>query len=631
MKDKHAMKSQHLKDRKVTGTARNFKPAVALDILTELIVFQDLDMRIQWTNRAAQEWLGLKLNQIRGHYCYEAWHHRNETCPICPVRKTMETGNPEDVEYIAPDGKVWLIRSYPVRDKKNRLIGTFERSRDITNRKLARQALLESEVKYRTLVENATDLIFLIGEHGKILSVNKAAAHSLRKEPHEVEGKRVFDFFPAEIATRYSEHVKQVFETGEASQYENNMVAIGKESWITTSLNPVRDITGKVKAVLGVSRDITERKRTEELFITLSHALPVGILILQDRKIKFANLQFQRFSGYTEQELFDLKTPDSLIPEDEEIITKYRQQMSDEKSSLAMELKFTTKSGLINWALASFAPILYQNGQAVLVSVMDIGEQKRSNEMVRNLQKDLMERNLQLEIQKLKEEKARSEKMAIIGQMASIVAHEIRNPLGIINNVIYYLKIRPEMGDKKIQRHIASASKAISSASTIVEDLLDYSRPKTPVLKPVLLNSIIEEALSRIIINDNISIIGEFSHGMPYIKADPEMLYRVFINLIQNALQAIPEGGTLKLTTTTCEGWQEASIIDNGEGIPLETQEKLFQPLFSTRIKGVGLGLFIARQIITQHGGNIEVFSEPGQGATFTVRLPLEESKSNDI
>jgi PAS domain S-box-containing protein len=154
------------------------------------------------------------------------------------------------------------IRTFPLKIKDQSLV--LANVRDITKRKKAEAAVRESEEKYRTLVESATDYIFMIGEDNRVLSLNKAGAFLFRKPPEKIIGKSIFELFPKEIATRYSDSLKKAYKTGQSSSYESRMVVEGKESWLSVSLNPVRDRTGKVVSVMGVCRDITAHKQADE-------------------------------------------------------------------------------------------------------------------------------------------------------------------------------------------------------------------------------------------------------------------------------------------------------------------------------------------------------------------------------
>jgi PAS domain S-box-containing protein len=154
------------------------------------------------------------------------------------------------------------IRTFPVKIKGQTLV--LGNVRDITERKKAEAAVQESEEKYRTLVEGATDYIFMIGKDNQVLSLNKAGAFLFRKQPEKIIGESIFELFPKEIATKYSESLKKVFKTSKSSSYESRMVVEGKESWQSVNLNPVHDHTGKVVSVMGVSRDITAHKQADE-------------------------------------------------------------------------------------------------------------------------------------------------------------------------------------------------------------------------------------------------------------------------------------------------------------------------------------------------------------------------------
>jgi signal transduction histidine kinase len=227
------------------------------------------------------------------------------------------------------------------------------------------------------------------------------------------------------------------------------------------------------------------------------------------------------------------------------------------------------------------------------------------------------------EQKRLQEELVKSEKLAAIGQLASAVGHEIRNPLGVINNSCYFLSKRlKDTADETVKKHLKIIERKINSANLIVSDLLDFARKKPPNLEEIALNDIVANALPNISIPENIKVITKLDE-IPPMLLDREQMARVFQNMILNAIQAMPEGGQLTIQTSKQGDSTEMTFKDTGVGIPEENLPKLFTPLFSTKAKGMGLGLTICKQIVENHGGNITVESKVGEGTTFTVKLPI--------
>jgi signal transduction histidine kinase len=165
----------------------------------------------------------------------------------------------------------------------------------------------------------------------------------------------------------------------------------------------------------------------------------------------------------------------------------------------------------------------------------------------------------------------------------------------------------------------------VKHADKIITDLLDFSRVRKPEFKEVDLTSLVKASLDNVKIPDNIEVKIEVDQ-IPPIEADLEDLRRVFINIIQNAVQAMPKGGRLTISAKTMGEYIELKFSDTGIGIPKENLEKLFTPLFTTKAKGVGLGLCICKRIIDAHHGTIEVESDVGKGTTFTIKLPIHQN-----
>jgi signal transduction histidine kinase len=231
------------------------------------------------------------------------------------------------------------------------------------------------------------------------------------------------------------------------------------------------------------------------------------------------------------------------------------------------------------------------------------------------------------ELREAQEQLVRQEKLAVLGQLAGGVAHELRNPLGVIKNAAYFLKMAVETSDPEIKETLTILGRQIRKADQIIEGLLDFARTKDPVRSEVDVNTLVREVLSDNPGRDDaqIEFVSHLDESLPTIQADPDQLERVFDNLIRNAIQAMPEGGQLVVRSTVAGSNGVAiSFTDTGPGIPSENLEKVFDPLFTTKTKGIGLGLALVKNLVEANEGVVEVQSKVGAGSTFMVRLPLE-------
>lgn len=227
------------------------------------------------------------------------------------------------------------------------------------------------------------------------------------------------------------------------------------------------------------------------------------------------------------------------------------------------------------------------------------------------------------------EQLARQEKLAMIGKLAGSVAHELRNPLGVIYNSIYYLGLKFPDADEKIKKHLKLIQEESTKASKIISDLLDFARMKPDDVHLVDICQLVKETLDKIQKPENIMVDTCFEPDVSKLKIDPRKMEQAFQNIITNAYQAMPEGGELAIRVKQDPEMIEVVFKDTGAGISPENLSRLFEPLFSTKIKGIGLGLSIAKEIVEQFGGKIEVESEVGVGSTFLVKFPIGAQDKN--
>ena len=232
----------------------------------------------------------------------------------------------------------------------------------------------------------------------------------------------------------------------------------------------------------------------------------------------------------------------------------------------------------------------------------------------------------------------RQERLAAMGTLASMVGHEVRGPLSTIRNSAEFLKMRlAGTEDEKVKQHLDILQEEAHAADKIISDTLDFARLKELSLTATDVNSIVDEAIRRSIVPANVEIVRELRTDLPQVAVDALQMQRVFLNIVSNAIEAMSEGGTLTIAAReqcseeTGERFMELSFRDTGIGISRENLYKVFEPLFTTKPKGTGLGLATCQNIIRAHKGVMEVDSEAGKGTTVTVKLQIEPQPIKEV
>lgn len=239
--------------------------------------------------------------------------------------------------------------------------------------------------------------------------------------------------------------------------------------------------------------------------------------------------------------------------------------------------------------------------------------------LVQQARKKVQERESELE-GRLK----RQEKLAMLGQMAARVAHDIRNPLTTIKGRSQLIKSQVKGGDI-IRRHAEAIDRASNQINQIVDDVLGFYKETKPEPLPVDLNPLLEDVVACFrdgLSGEGIEVKLDLRRRLPEVKGNSEQLRRVFLNLLSNCFEAMQGKGQVRISTSRDRRWVRAQVTDNGPGISRENLSKIFDPFYSTKSKGTGLGLSIVHKIIDDHQGTITVESNVGMGTTFTVKLP---------
>lgn len=235
------------------------------------------------------------------------------------------------------------------------------------------------------------------------------------------------------------------------------------------------------------------------------------------------------------------------------------------------------------------------------------------------------------ELHEAQETLVRKEKLAMLGLLAGGVGHELRNPLGVMTNAVYYLGAVLKEAPAEITEYLGILRTQISLAEKIVGDLLDFARIKPPQFETVSVKQIVDEQLARAGDLNGVTVNHDFPSDLPRIRVDRVQIGQVVLNLITNALQSMNgHGATISFRgRRAADGFVQLDVIDTGSGITPRQMERLFEPLFTTKARGIGLGLAVSRSLVQANGGVISAESTPGAGTTMSVSLPAAQSSTS--
>lgn len=238
---------------------------------------------------------------------------------------------------------------------------------------------------------------------------------------------------------------------------------------------------------------------------------------------------------------------------------------------------------------------------------------------------------LEVERKQMEERLLTSERLATLGQFSGNISHELRNPLGVIDSSAYYLKTKLKDAEEKVQEHLDRIKSSVRDANAIIESLLNLTRMQELQLGRLALTGIISDTIATSKVPATVKVIQNFPKPEVLVNGDREQLRMAFRNIVTNAVEAMDGKGTLTVTVGRTNGGQaEVFFADTGPGIAPENLDKVFQPLFTTKAKGIGFGLSIAKMVVDKHGGAIEAQSKPGEGTTLVIRLPLYVDKGRE-
>jgi PAS domain S-box-containing protein len=716
------------------------------------------DFRVQSWNPAAEKIFGFTAGEAMGKHPYNLIVPREAQAQVDDIWRRLLEGDmtAHSVnENVTKAGRTIICQwsNTPLRMADGTTMGVLSMVQDITERKQVEEALANERNVLRQLIDNLPDIVYIKDVESRFVTTNLVHVHHLRaKALDEIVGKTDFDLYPRELAASYYEDERAVIRSGEPllNREERTLDPEGKTRWLLTTKVPLRDDHGKVIGIVGIGRDITERKEMQEQlkqysthleelvkersgklaeserrFRELANLLPQIVFETDVRgNYTFVNRSGITASGYTEEEVYSgLNAAQTFVEGDRVKIKESIGIILTGKSVHPHEFTALRKDGTTFPVLIHSAAIFHEGKPVGVRGVaMDITERVKMEKALResesrfrelaellpqvvfetdekgiftfvnhvglvstgytendlrrgvnlfqlvtpeeygkvsgNLARPYEKKPISLEVKVLRKDNSvfpalvyvssiwheskvvgfrgivvditerkrmeeallKSEKLAAIGETARMVAHDLRNPLQGIAGAVHLLKKESLTAEEKHEM-LRLIQASVEYSDNIVRDLLEFSGEIQ--LKPAetITKTLTRDAIKAVEIPEKI-VVQDLSEEEAAITVDQAKMKRVLINLLENAIDAMPQGGMLTISSKQSDHAVEIALSDTGPGMSQEVLENLWKPLQTTKAKGLGLGLAICKRIVDAHGGNIWVKSKAGEGTTVTVRLP---------
>jgi len=589
------------------------------------IATTDLDLRITYYNSMAEKFFGYTADEVIGRTVMEM--HLKENVDPERLQRVIEivrnTG--EYYYFITQDtaeGPRYIeSRIGGIFGSEGALTGFSLFSRDITGRKLAEEALIESENNLRALFSSMTDIVFEMDYDGMYVNIAPTSPELMFNPPDSMIGKTLHEVFPKPEADRFLAFIRRSLDEGRTCSIEYPMVIEDRTLWFEGKATPKTD-----KTVLYIAHDITAGKLAEEDRVRLTSAIEQSSEIIEitdsEAVILYVNPAYEKITGYSREEVIGLNP--RLLQSGEHDEDFYREMWATLTSGNTWSGRLVNrrKDGVLYTEDATISPVRDAAGEIINYVAVK-----------RDITEDI----------KQEEQLLQSHKMEAVGELAGGIAHDFNNLLQVISGFTE-MALSQIPDTHPAHGSIREVETAGNRAKILTSQLLAFSHQQ--IINPVNLdlNDIITGLLKMLhrVIGEHIKCVFTPETETSPVNGDRGQLEQVMLNLCINSRDAMPDGGEITIRTqrtlldddfVKANPWASPgsfvllSVTDTGTGIDEKTMDRMFDPFFTTKEigRGTGLGLSTAYGIVMQHDGHIRVESREGIGTTFRIYLPLAE------
>ena len=652
------MKNIEKSKKQLLAEIDNLKQYI-LDNIYDIAWLKDKKSRYLVVNKAFENMSGIKTNDLFGKTDFDIWPKDLAEKYRADDKEVMLTGKRKFIEetLVTKQGKVFTLETTksPFFDSKGAVIGTVGIAHNITKRKKAEEELHQLYILFESIIENIPNMIFLKdAKELRFVRFNRAGEKLLGYKRAELIGKNDYDFFPKKQADFFIKKDQQVLSDGKILNIPEEPIQTRKKGKriLHTKKVPIFNKNGKPEYLLGISDDITEYKkayveiselkkaktalsesetRYRSLFESANDAIfladaDTGIII--DANKSAANL-----IGRPVKEIIGMQQMQLYPKEDAELYKSIFKSHANAQKPFLHTAFVAHKSGRKTPVYISGTRIVLDGKDVVMGIFRDITTLKQTEN---SLKRD--KSNLESLVAKEREELSaalkdleNSKRLADIGALAATVAHELRNPLGVIRAALYNISQKlkaPYLVN--IKSHIDNIEKKINESDQIISNLLSYSKPLSPNYAKMRISELIDECVDGFRgrhEHPKVKLIADYNSIKDiWVRVDRVQIAVLLSNIMDNAYQALPDNiGNIKLT---CRHGKKENIIyiaikDNGIGLSKKDISRVFDIFFSLKAKGIGLGLALCKQIVAMHNGAINIQSEKSKGTTVEIRLPI--------